>query len=296
MSDLPRFGYFGHHKCASTWIQYLIHGLCAPLALRHEVLPTPASFGGDLVDHLRRNRTDFLCYTNAEWPRVAPLLGGMKAFHVVRDPRDMVTSAYFSHKLSHISDGWPELADLRNGLTDCTDEEGLIRTIDNLDRLPTRGDQLRVLSSMLEWPYGEHPDIMELRYEDMVRSPYETWVEVLGFLGLVDLAPFGFRAQSTWLVNHVFRATAQRTGLFPDRALVRRLPLPVALRICFNYSFRRISGGRKLGTENAGHHFRKGTPGDWRNHFTPAVVDYFKARTGQLLVRLGYEADGNWSL
>jgi hypothetical protein len=47
---------------------------------------------------------------------------------------------------------------------------------------------------------------------------------------------------------------------------------------------------RKSGT------FRKGQPGNWREHFTPANVALFKELTGDLLVRLGYETGSDWSL
>jgi hypothetical protein len=40
--------------------------------------------------------------------------------------------------------------------------------------------------------------------------------------------------------------------------------------------------------------FRKGQPGNWREHFTPANKAVFKEQTGDLLVRLGYEQDGDW--
>jgi len=40
--------------------------------------------------------------------------------------------------------------------------------------------------------------------------------------------------------------------------------------------------------------FRKGQPGNWREHFTEANKALFKEKTGDLLVRLGYEADGEW--
>ena len=40
--------------------------------------------------------------------------------------------------------------------------------------------------------------------------------------------------------------------------------------------------------------FRKGKPGNWREHFTAENVTLFKHATGDLLVRLGYEQDGNW--
>lgn len=41
--------------------------------------------------------------------------------------------------------------------------------------------------------------------------------------------------------------------------------------------------------------YRKGKPGNWREHFTPGNIDFFKAKTGDLLVRLGYEESMNWS-
>jgi hypothetical protein len=40
--------------------------------------------------------------------------------------------------------------------------------------------------------------------------------------------------------------------------------------------------------------FRKGQPGNWREHFTDANISLFKQQTGDLLVRLGYEEDNAW--
>jgi hypothetical protein len=40
--------------------------------------------------------------------------------------------------------------------------------------------------------------------------------------------------------------------------------------------------------------FRKGKPGNWREHFTPANKAFFKERTGDLLVKLGYEQNDAW--
>ncbi len=40
--------------------------------------------------------------------------------------------------------------------------------------------------------------------------------------------------------------------------------------------------------------FRKGKPGNWREYFTDANKALFKAHTGDLLMRLGYEADSAW--
>jgi hypothetical protein len=59
------------------------------------------------------------------------------------------------------------------------------------------------------------------------------------------------------------------------------------------YSFENISG-RKQGSEDIKHHYRKGTPGDWRNYFTKEQKDIFKKLSGDLLIRSGYEKDNNW--
>jgi hypothetical protein len=40
--------------------------------------------------------------------------------------------------------------------------------------------------------------------------------------------------------------------------------------------------------------FRRGQPGEWREHFTEANKRSFKEATGDLLVRLGYEANDRW--
>ena len=40
--------------------------------------------------------------------------------------------------------------------------------------------------------------------------------------------------------------------------------------------------------------FRKGEPGNWREHFSEANKTLFKDKTGDLLIRLGYEKDNNW--
>jgi len=40
--------------------------------------------------------------------------------------------------------------------------------------------------------------------------------------------------------------------------------------------------------------FRRGQPGEWRNHFTSENKRVFKEVTGELLQRLGYEKDASW--
>ncbi len=46
--------------------------------------------------------------------------------------------------------------------------------------------------------------------------------------------------------------------------------------------------GRAIEPKRSGT-FRKGQPGNWREHFTPANLEHFNRATGDLLERLGYE-------
>ena len=51
---------------------------------------------------------------------------------------------------------------------------------------------------------------------------------------------------------------------------------------------------RRLGEEDPTSHGRKGSPGDWRNHFTRDFADQFEKRYGSLLIAGGYETDAAW--
>ena len=53
-------------------------------------------------------------------------------------------------------------------------------------------------------------------------------------------------------------------------------------------SFESVSGGRRAGQEDRSSFFRKGTTGDWRNHFSPEAEAAFNAIGGEWLDRLGY--------
>lgn len=59
------------------------------------------------------------------------------------------------------------------------------------------------------------------------------------------------------------------------------------------YSFQNISG-RQLGNEDVKDHYRKGTPGDWKNYFTDEHKKLFKKLAGDMLITCGYEKNDNW--
>jgi hypothetical protein len=53
-------------------------------------------------------------------------------------------------------------------------------------------------------------------------------------------------------------------------------------------SFEALTGGRTRGKEDRASFFRKGVPGDWRNHFTTETSCRFEEKAGEWLARFGY--------
>jgi hypothetical protein len=59
-------------------------------------------------------------------------------------------------------------------------------------------------------------------------------------------------------------------------------------------SFEKLSKGRERGEEDPSSFYRKGVSGDWKNLFNERDKQVYKEEAGELLIRLGYEKDGDW--
>lgn len=272
-------GFFGHHKCATTWVRYLVERLCSLRGDRWAVFDNPRQFDGDLAGTIQRRRLDFIAYTNANRRHLAGL-PPFRGFHVVRDPRDILVSAYFSHLSSHPTEGWPELEGHRQQLRQQSREDGLIAEM---------GFSASVFEDIATWDYGR-AEVLELRFEDLVARPYETMLEAFAFVDMVADRP---ATAGDYAKLALHRATGFLEGRMKGRlraiGRLERPPVEVLLAEIHQRRFSRLAGGRAPGVENRDSHYRKGEPGDWRNHFTPAVEQAFRERFGDLAERLGYE-------
>jgi hypothetical protein len=146
------------------------------------------------------------------------------------------------------------------------------------------------LMSMLNWDYGQE-HILEMKMEEVTAQPHQQFRRVLRHLDLLAdkdslLARAGQRA------NRLLYAIHHRIPgeTFPSSVNVERALAPGILdRIVDAHSFDKLTGGRVKGESNPESHYRKGEPGDWRNHFTPQIADAFRDAYGDLVARLGYE-------
>lgn len=266
------YAYFGHHRCATLWTASIVRAISR-------------EFGWQVAQEDRYNKlpdalsqTDFLIHLNATENIVQQLAErDFRGFHVIRDPRDILVSSYFSDKYSHPIYR-PEFAQFREQLNATEFDAGLRLEMDR---------RAAEFSALAEWDY-RNPRIYETRYEVLTAAPFEEFSRILAFLE----APLIEDGAAAWVTHMQLIANRALHRLkMPFR--VRRLPAAWLRKIIARQSFQKLAG-RKRGQEDPKSHYRKGVAGDWKNYLTGANKDLFKERWGQLLVDLGYEKDLSW--
>ena len=277
------FAYFGHHKCASHWLTSIVRHVCQEINL-----PCTVIHGQDLSDAKAgylavEKKMEFLVYTNS-MIRHVERLSNYRGFHVVRDPRDIMVSAYFSHLYSHPTDNWPQLIEHRTRLQRVSLFEGLFLEMD-FNR--------NILDDLYQWDY-HRPHIKEMRMEDIILSPYDRLVEAFSFLGLVS-PHNGCRQRFISLVFAILKTMSRRNrGRIPNPFFRNRISMAELLFIIHANRFEVRTKGRRPGQEDRMHHYRRGVAGDWVNYFEPAHSRYFKEQYNHVLLKLGYETDEDW--
>ncbi|MDX2224000.1 MAG: sulfotransferase domain-containing protein [Rhodospirillaceae bacterium] len=208
----------------------------------------------------------------------APLASAAtRVIQLVRDPRDMVVSAYFFFKRQ-----------AENAHAASTDR-AIKATLAAADFAPDRKDaafaaliaegyrQLSpggytrlepprpVLESVIRWQ--THPRVFTLRYERQHRDPHAQ-----------------YRALAAWLA--------------PARAVADAvIELAVTSGTFAHQSGGSVAEGQHDEAPRAASptgHLRKGIVGDWRTHFSPAVRRAFHDQVGDLLLAAGFESDPDW--
>jgi Sulfotransferase domain len=129
----------------------------------------------DNLNTIRSPGSAFLVCANAEM-RYVPVLSGVnnmfRGFHIVRDPRDIVVSAYFSHLYSHKP--FEGLAERRERLQAVSKKDGLLLELEN------RQYEFR---AMLDWDYNQ-PNVLELHMEEATTAAPAEVPRIIDFLGL----------------------------------------------------------------------------------------------------------------
>jgi hypothetical protein len=184
-----------------------------------------------------------------------------KSVYVVRDGRDALVSFYF-----HLSRSLPEGDNIQLSNAQQKIFPGLKNKADIRSNLPAFIERQMTSPHSSPANWGDHidsflrsnnPNVYLLKYEDLLQS---------GEAVLGDV---------------VAKITKQPADYDRAKHALDKL------------SFKRQTG-RSQGDEVRDRFMRKGTAGDWRNHFTREAAEIFDHYCGQKLIELGYESDRSW--
>lgn len=145
-----------HHKCASTALSAFVREFCDL-----NRLSLFATHVGDAVPSKSHNLS---CLVNARYDVVSPEIEGA-ALHIVRNPFDIVVSAYHSHIRTHSLEGWPELEMQRLRLESLDLAEGFVETAHFCNNVAFYARTAGPLRALSEWNYTDSR-IRTVRIED----------------------------------------------------------------------------------------------------------------------------------
>jgi hypothetical protein len=293
--SFPLRAFFGHHKCATGFIDGILREICWHMGLNFSILHQPANYvdEGSIPAFVDEHQVDVLAYTNADAREISDL-SFHRGFHVVRDPRDVLVSAYFSHRNSHPTASWPALAAHREALRACPKEEGLFLEMEF---------SRPFFEDMYRWDYNQ-PHVLELHMETLTQNPTYWFVEIMRFLDMAaSEEPSGIQGlmrKTSMRLNRLNqkgrRFMPANLPMFPvPRHRMHTIAETDITALVEKRSFEKLAGGRKKGQENVKSHYRKGVPGDWKSHLSPDHISRFKQEYNDLLVRLGYETSSTWA-
>ena len=191
----------------------------------------------EIPEYISTNKVDMLSYQDPDM-EIVRTLGDFVGFHVIRDPRDMVVSAYFSHLHSHPTDNWPELIAYRAELQKLSKDDGLLWEMERIKR---------VFEQLYEWDYAQE-NVLELKMEDVIANPYDQMVRAFLFIdAAAEYAPF-----KTKLLAGVARSDSRRAfrisvtefrpSVVPNYVLPK-IPVEVLLMYIYEQRFSEMARG-----------------------------------------------------
>lgn len=225
-------------RSGNTWVRFLIANVLKPAGVEidfHNVQDYVPELGrnNDIISRMESPRVvkSHSLYESS-YPRV---------IYLVRDGRDVYVSYYHYRK------------------NQLDESETLGDFIRREDHYPSSwSDHVR------SWlgSSGDRPNLLLVRYEDLLERPLEELKRMVDFIGLD--------------VTGEQLAQAIQDSSFSE---MRRIDQ---------------TKGRKYNLTGTKDFVRKGKAGSWQDEFSAEDIAYLKAKEGDLLIELGYEADQNW--
>mgnify|MGYP006444211795 CR=1 FL=1 len=172
------------HKAGSSIADRIIGDFCTEKGyeldrIARQVPDSPSPEGELFVSYQDHMKLDDVYYGMARGPYVKDMdiIDRLKTIIQIRDPRDCITSAYFSFKESHVLPNNPEKRAKFQHRRDTVSQ----LTID--DYAATNAENYKMRMNVLRNIIESHADVLLLRYEDMVEDTEKWLTQISEFLG-----------------------------------------------------------------------------------------------------------------
>jgi hypothetical protein len=214
-SQREKLVYVSHHKCATQYTMAVLRAIC-----RHKRLPAVKLDWRRKVSvsQFMLNKVLLIQDHSSDIIDIRSVQG--RGFHVIRDPRDLLISMYFSHKESHVVRD-PKAGEIlrnREVLAELDLNAGLRYLIRNSEYFG------RVMREMAAWDY-QMRNFYETSFERLTTNPAAEFGLILEFLGLevgvgelaeiLERNSFG-SLRSQWRSQHGEGANHYRKGRTGD--------------------------------------------------------------------------------
>lgn len=266
--------FFGHHKCASQWVTLVIERMCNELGWKSVcAFQYTIDKYGSLQKFIDEEKPDFLILPESTHERTLEIKVDYKGFHIIRDPRDIIVSCYFSHKKSHKISRFIPTAEHREKLQLLSKEEGLDYEI-SISKV--------FIENIYEWNYN-YDNIFESKFEIITNSPKSELVNIYSFLDLLE--------ENTSIVFSLmcyFNRVMQKLKINFFKIKLKKYTGEQLEKTLNELSFESLKAGKNKGLGKTSSHYRQGSSGDWMNHLSDEqekkILNYFP----NILDKLGY--------
>lgn len=171
-SPYPAYVYVSYHKCATQFTERVLRAVCKQYGLRAKTYDSRHT----RIPALSLRMTDFLLLTDYTSSMLRLESIGARGLYVIRDPRDILVSMYFSHRFSHALNH-PEIERNRLALADLGIEAGLMYLMRD------SGFFRRIMRELEHWG-SRNLGFHETTFEKLTAAPHEEFTRILAFLEL----------------------------------------------------------------------------------------------------------------
>lgn len=271
-----------HHKCGSAWFNKINFDLLKAYGRAVHVLNDNNPNYKNLNDFYIKRNAGMVSFNNAD-PSFINFDDNYKAIHIVRDPRDIIVSGYFSHKKVHPlfdNEESKALEKHRKLLNEISLEDGLLAEIEFSKKW--------YLNNLVELSYILSDKILRLKLENISSDYKEEYKKILTHF---ELGLYDHKKYDDFFINKYYQLMVPlvKRNLIPKVKFRNSIHIDYYYKIMDKFSWQKMTKGREKGNSDTNSHYRKGVAGDWVNYFNDEIENKFKQEFGDLVVRLGYE-------